>query len=589
MRGACLVALLLLLPGPAPAQVPSDSVSAASLAGLWKAVRRFGPAARGQLILTRGPQGWTADMAGRLLPVAAAGDTLSFSLPNAEGEFRGRLTPPGAVAGHWFPPASHALLVGFRYASPVRLTADGPNRWRGEVLPFDDEFTLYLLARAAPDGALDVVLRNPDRDYGGQIGARRLVRRGDRLVLLGGRGETAERELAAGAYDADAGRLTLVFPNRGGSYDFYREGDDSDFYPRGRHPGRYRHRPPPEVGDGWPTGTLEKAAIDRVAIERAVQTVIDMPMDSLGAPQIHALLLARHGRLVLEEYFHGESRDRLHETRSAAKSVTSVLIGAALAAGAPISLSTSVYRIMGDDTAAGFDPRKRAMTLEHLLTMSSGYYCDDNDERAPGNENTMLDQTEEPDYYRFTLALPMASAPGAQAVYCSINPNLALGMLARATGEFPLDLFDRLLGAPLGIARYGWGLDPAGHPYGGGGPQFLPRDFMKFGQLMLDGGMWKGRRVVSRDYVARATSTQVRIGNRGYGYLWWGLDYVVEGRSVRAFAALGAGGQLLVVVPSLDLVIASYGANYASSGWRYVQNEFIPGVLLPAVRGSGNR
>jgi hypothetical protein len=324
MRGACLVALLLLLPGPAPAQVPSDSVSAASLAGLWKAVRRFGPAARGQLILTRGPQGWTADMAGRLLPVAAAGDTLSFSLPNAEGEFRGRLTPPGAVAGHWFPPASHALLVGFRYASPVRLTADGPNRWRGEVLPFDDEFTLYLLARAAPDGALDVVLRNPDRDYGGQIGARRLVRRGDRLVLLGGRGETAERELAAGAYDADAGRLTLVFPNRGGSYDFYREGDDSDFYPRGRHPGRYRHRPPPEVGDGWPTGTLEKAAIDRVAIERAVQTVIDMPMDSLGAPQIHALLLARHGRLVLEEYFHGESRDRLHETRSAAKSVTSV-------------------------------------------------------------------------------------------------------------------------------------------------------------------------------------------------------------------------------------------------------------------------
>jgi len=327
-----------------------------------------------------------------------------------------------------------------------------------------------------------------------------------------------------------------------------------------------------------------------VAIERVVQTVLDMPMDSLGAPQIHALLLARNGRLVLEEYFHGESRDRLHETRSAAKSVTSVLIGAALTAGAPISLSSSVYRIMdGDTAAAGFDPRKRAMTLEHLLTMSSGYYCDDSDDRAPGNENTMLDQSEEPDYYRFTLALPMASAPGAQAVYCSIDPNLALGVLARATGESLLDLFDRLLGAPLGIARYAWVLDPAAHPYGGGSARFLPRDFMKFGQLMVEGGIWRGRRIVSQDYAARATSSLVRIGDRGYGYLWWRLDYMVKGRPVPTFAALGRGGQLLVVVPSLDLIIGSYGANYASAGWRYVQNELIPNALLPAVRGSEKR
>ena len=100
------------------------------------------------------------------------------------------------------------------------------------------------------------------------------------------------------------------------------------------------------------------------------------------------------------------------------------------------------------------------MTLEHLLTMSSGYFCDDTNPDAPGNEDTMLDQSDEPDYYRYTLKVPMATAPGEKSVYCSINPNLALGVVGRATGESPLDTFDRLLGAPMKIDRYGWPLDP---------------------------------------------------------------------------------------------------------------------------------
>jgi CubicO group peptidase (beta-lactamase class C family) len=453
------------------------------------------------------------------------------------------------------------------------------------VIPFDDEFSFFLLVRARPDGALDIVLRNPDRDYGGQIGARRLVRTGDRVSLTGGRGAGPERQLAAGSYDPETDVLTLSFPDRGGSYDFRREGDESDFYPRGRRPDRYVYRPPPALADGWRTGSLDGAGIDRPAVERMVQTILDMPMDSLDAPQIHALLVARHGRLVLEEYFHGEHRDRLHETRSAAKSVTSVLIGAAMRAGLPLGLGSPVYRVMGGGVApAGLEPRKQAMTLAHLLTMSSGYFCDDGNDAAPGNEDRMMDQTEEPDYYRFTLALPLASAPGDQAVYCSINPNLALGMLARASGRSPMDLFDRLVGEPLGIGRYAWVLDPAGHPFGGGSIRFLPRDFLKFGQLMLDGGSWHGRRILDRDFVSRASSPLVHIGSRGYGYLWWNLDYRVEGRPVSAFAALGAGGQLLVVVPSLDLVVESFGANFASAGWRYVQNELIPNALLPAVR-----
>ena len=150
------------------------------------------------------------------------------------------------------------------------------------------------------------------------------------------------------------------------------------------------------------------------------------------------------------------------------------------------------------------------MTLEHLLMMRSGFFCDDSNPDAPGNEDKMLDQEDEPDYYRYTLRLPLDRDPGAKGVYCSIDPNLALGVLERATGQPVMESFDRLLGGPLKITTYAWPLSPAGQPYGGGGMQFLPRDFMKLGQLMLNGGTWQGRRILSDEFVARASAPSAR-------------------------------------------------------------------------------
>jgi CubicO group peptidase (beta-lactamase class C family) len=336
-------------------------------------------------------------------------------------------------------------------------------------------------------------------------------------------------------------------------------------------------------------GALDDANIDRAGIERLIQVLIDAPVESAETPKVHALLIARHGKLVLEEYFHSEHRDKLHDTRSAAKSVTAVVVGAAMQAGAPLKLSTPVYEIMnGGSFPADLEPRKRAMTVEHLLTMSSGYFCDDTNDDAPGNEERMLDQTDEPDYYRYTLKVPMATTPGENAVYCSASPNLALGAMSRATGESPMDTFDRLVGSPLEIDRYSWVLDPAGHPFGGGSVAFLPRDFMKFGQLMLNGGTWKDRRILSRDFAARATAPLYHLRGLTYGYLWWGIDYPYKDRTVHAFFAGGAGGQSVIVIPELDLVIATFGGNYSSVGTFYVQMNITPRYLLPAVREAGD-
>jgi CubicO group peptidase (beta-lactamase class C family) len=564
--------------------VLSASVSRANeLAGLWKASRWFGPRVRGTLAIERSGKTWLTDIAGRVVRVPVADQTLSFELPDGEGRFRGKLQPGGEIAGTWVPP--RALGMADTYASPVRLAPDGPNRWSGQVVPFEDTFTFYLLLQERPDGSFRALLRNVDRDIGAQFGVERLTREGNAVKLIGKRrGQTEEREVASGTYDRESDVITLAFPNRGGSYDFRREGDQSDFHPRGRKPGRYVYRSPLQRDDGWPIGSLDDAGIDRAAIEAFIRTIVEMPMDALDAPQVHAVLVSRHGKLVLEEYFHGEHRDKLHETRSGAKSVTATLLGAAMQAGVRLALSTPVYEVMNGGTfPPDLEPRKRAMTLEHLLTMSSGYFCDDNDPEAPGNEDRVSEQTEDPDLYRYTLRLPMAMAPGEKAIYCSINPNLALGVLGRATGESPMLIFDRLIGVPMKIRRYGWPVDAAGNPYGGGGVKLLPRDFMKFGQLMLAGGLWQGRRILGRDFVARASSPRVRIGTRDYGYLWWVEDLPYRGRTVRTFSALGAGGQVATVVPELDMVIAGFNGSYFSNGWRWFSGEAIPKLILPAV------
>ena len=579
--GRAALALILLF---------ATSASAADLAGLWKAKKRFGPDAHGTLVLLRSGGRWTADFVGRVLPVANAKGDLTFTVPDG-GTFRGKLVN-NVVRGHWYRLGT-LVSGGDRTtpisASPVVLTPDGPNRWRGSVEPGQDAFTFYLLLQSQPDGSFHALLRNPEFDLGTQQGVERLTRDGNALKLIGKRGGK-EQEVAAGTIDAEGQVIRLVFPTRGGSYDFVRDTDDSAFYPRGKQPGRYAYRPPLARDDGWPVSTLDAENIDRAAMETFVQSILDMPMDSPDTPQVHGVLIARHGKLVLEEYFHEQDRDKLHNVRSASKSLTSLVVGAAMHAGVPLKLSSPVYQVMnGGKFPADLEPQKRTMTLENLLTMSGGYFCDDSNDDAPGNEDTMWDQTAEPDFYRFTMKVPLITPPGENSVYCSAMPNLALGMVGSAAHEDPMPLFDRLMGVPMKIRRYDWGLDRVGHPYGGGGTNLLLRDFAKIGQLMLNGGTWQGRRIVSKDFVARAGSSLYNLRKLTYGYLWWIEDYPYKNRTVRVVSARGSGGQSVTIVPDLNLLVATFGGSYSSrKGMGGASTEPIPRIILPATREAGD-
>lgn len=574
MRTSLTLSLALLAStASSAAQSPPD------LSGLWSAALRFGPDVRGTLWLIRTPAGWRADIAGFTVSANAKGQAVGFELPGDRGSFRGTLVGR-EIHGHWIQPATQ--FSGLRYATPVTLSADGPDRWRGTVTPLDDRFTFYLPLRAAGAGIYKTYLRNPERNAGVFFRVSRAEIQGDTVRLIGNTGQ-GDRTLSQGIYEE--GTIRSV-PLRGGSYDFTRVAETtSGFYPRGNPAPRYRYTPPLQLVDGWPVATVEDVGISRDSIERFIQMLIDLPMDSLGTSQVHSVLIARHGKLVLEEYFHGTHRDQPHDLRSASKSWVTVLIGAAMRAGVPIAPNTPVYETLLGSVPAGLDPRKRAMTLEHLLSMTAGYECRA-DMEAPmtADEDVMQSQEQERNWYRYALNVPLISAPGEKIFYCSAEPNLAAGMLEKIAREPLPELFDRLIGRPLRMRAYHLMLQPTGEAYGGGGHQFLPRDFMKLAQLMLD-GRWDNRQILSRDWVERSRAPLRDLTPvQQYGWLWNSAEHPYRNGKVRGFFAAGNGGQIFMGIPELDLVIAFTGGSYNMRALLIPQREYVPRYLLPALR-----
>jgi CubicO group peptidase (beta-lactamase class C family) len=510
--------------------------------------------------------------------VRAAGDTLAFAVPG--GSFIGRFDARrAAIIGHWIQPVT--VTSGNALATPLVLTSCGVNCFGGEVVPFEDELTFYLRMSRRPDGTLAAFLRNPERNLGRFIRADHIERAGDTVHILAADG----RVVLTGTLRSEV--LTIFMEDRGGSYDFHRVPSDgfSDFYPRGRPSVAYSYRPPRQTDDGWAVATVEQVGISRAKIGEMIQFLIDAANDSMNAHRVHAIAIARHGKLVLEEYFLGAYADKPHDTRSGSKTVLNLVIGAAMHAGLPVGPSLPVYATMGD-SAGTADPRKRALTLEHLLNMASGLDCDDNapEPQPPGSEDVLTQQDTNPNWYRMILDLKIVRDPGAQAVYCSINPHLAGGVVARATHRSLPDLIWTLIGRPMQMRRYYVPLAPLGEAYMGGGMRFRLRDYMKLAQLFLNGGTWNGQRIVSEDWVRRSTQPHYPMGPVfKYGYLWWMGEYPYRGRTLQYYFAAGNGGQISMAIPALDLAIATFGGNYSEAAGLKTTKELIPGYVLPAV------
>lgn len=273
----------------------------------------------------------------------------------------------------------------------------------------------------------------------------------------------------------------------------------------------------------WPRATPKSAGIDMRA------------MDHLDLTGVTSLLVARHGRLVVERYYDGlQAADRV-PVFSITKSVLSALIGIAIVKGQLSSVDEPLAKAL-PGTA------RRGITLGHLLSMTAGYGRALN--FGPTDAASLANR-------------PAVNPPGATFLYDSGSSDLLAAVLARATGTTAFEYAQTKLFAPLGIHDARW----LGSQ-GGSGLVLRPRDLLAFGQLYLDDGRWNGHQLVPTGWVHASTRAHIAVPpgqgvTDAYGYGWW-----VETNAPRFYAAHGYLGQVLAIFPRLDevVVVTSSGA-----------------------------
>lgn len=551
---------LLVLPVFAPpmmAQVQNP------LVGLRGFETDRGTSARGEVLLSREAGVWHLRVAGFETTAEQTGDTVYFTLPGGRGALRVAIRSRAAQhTALWIQQTENGS-----YALPVRLTPAGASRWRGNVVPLDQRFSLYLDIRAGDSGELLGRFRNPEGNFGrGRV--FRVTREGTSVVLTD---RTSGRRQFVQPYDSTTRAIAFDFGTGTPLMATPRALEDAPgFVARTPATGPYRYRVPAALDDGWKSSSASAQGMNEDTLVALVQRIIGTtPTDDRGE-RVHGIVVARHGRIVLDEYFYGYSADQLHDLRSASKTMTSIMLGVAMRRGRPIATQTKV-------TPAG-------ATVGQLLTHTSGLACDDNDDASPGNEEVMQSQSAERDWLRYAMRLPQAHPPGSAYAYCSAGINLVGGAIAAADGRWLPLFFEEELARPLGIARFAMNLMPTGEAYSGGGLHLRPRDLLKFGQMYLDGGVWRGRRIVDKEWVDRSTRRQQTVADGADdGFAWHLQTLEVGGRRIATYQAGGNGGQILTVIPSLDLVVALTAGLYGEGRWLDMRQSLIGRYVAGSV------
>lgn len=319
----------------------------------------------------------------------------------------------------------------------------------------------------------------------------------------------------------------------------------------------------------WPASTPEELGVDSEILADMLEEI------ETQDHQIDGLVIIRHGYNILEAAKHPYQLDNKHEIYSISKSVTSALIGIAIDQGYIQGVDQPLTDLFPEYEIDNLDAQKQNLTLENLLSMTTGFKCRDSYlYRWAG----IREMEQSGDWVDYVLDLPMEYEPGEHFEYCNSATFLLSALITETTGSSALDFAEEHLFTPLGIQNATWQANPQGINIGYSGLHITASDLAKFGYLYLRGGEWNGEQIIPTDWVSTSTQeyTSATLED-GYGYQWWLDDAGYD-------IALGYSGQFIFVIPEKDMVVVF--VSHLEEQDFYTPQNLLENYILPAAQSN---
>jgi CubicO group peptidase (beta-lactamase class C family) len=323
-----------------------------------------------------------------------------------------------------------------------------------------------------------------------------------------------------------------------------------------------------DSGDGLITTAPEKQGMSSQKLRKMDQYIKNQ------FPHIRSVLVLRNDALVFEKYYQNFNKNSLFEVASVTKTVTATLIGIAIQEGFLTGVHQKVIDFFPEYVHPETDPFIKEITIQHLLTMTSGFYWFDTN-LSNKNPEVLAD----PIKYAFQLLV--VNKPGETFNYNTLNSQILSAIISRATKMSELEFADQYLFGPLHITEKVWPADLRGYNIGGDGLELKSRDMVKIGRLYLQEGKWGSNQILSKEWIAETTRKHndggIPEGEQHYGYHCW----VTVVQDHPTFFAYGFGGQFIHVIPDLKLVVVITSDLDQN---RDEHRNIINGFILPSIQ-----
>jgi CubicO group peptidase (beta-lactamase class C family) len=343
----------------------------------------------------------------------------------------------------------------------------------------------------------------------------------------------------------------------------------------------YSYRIPETANDAWVVAAADEEGLSTGGLREMMDF-----LDSHPGHNIHGILIIKNDKLVFEEYFEGYlysnnppgsngdyiqyDRERDHYLASVSKSITSVIFGAAVKEGYITNVDTLLRDVLPEyqDILTG---DKAQITLEHLLTMSSGLHWDEwsSSYEDPANDVVALFQEDDP--IRYILSKAMINVPGAEFLYNSGGTNVLGAVIERSTGMGLLEFGNQYLFDPLGVEGGMWERMAGGYMFASGGIYLRPREQAKIGSLFLNEGYWGNKQIITEDWISSSFTEHMETDDlipqaHAYGYQWWMMDFRINGQPLHCIFAAGWGDQYIFILPEPDMIVVVNSGNFLTYG-----------------------